>query len=111
MPLYKATAAGNVEMTPEEEAAFEASRVPAVQIPQSVTRRQAKQALLLGGKLAQVQPAIDGIADPTQRALMQIEWDESQVFERNRPALIQMATALGMSSDDIDQLFITAAGL
>jgi hypothetical protein len=84
---------------------------PVVVIPQAVTRRQAKQALLLSGKLASVQPAIDAITDPTQRAFMQIEWDESQEFQRHRPALLMMASAIGLDSAGIDQLFISAAGL
>jgi hypothetical protein len=84
---------------------------PAPLVPQAVTRRQAKQALLLAGVLAQVQPAIDAITDSAARAMVQIEWDDSQVFERNRPALIGLAGALGMSPEQLDQLFITASGL
>lgn len=80
-------------------------------IPQSVTRRQARQALLLAGLLSSVQAAIDGIADPIQRGLAQIEWDDSQAFERERPLLIALATALGLDSAELDQLFMTAAGL
>lgn len=80
-------------------------------LPQSVTRRQARQALLLAGLLDNVQPALDAIPDATQRRLMQIEWDDSQEFHRNRPALLALAGALGLNSSQIDQLFITAAGL
>lgn len=80
-------------------------------IPQSVTRRQARQALLLAGVLGSVQSAIDGIADPVQRGMAQIEWDDSQAFERNRPLLIALGTALGLDSAELDQLFVTAAGL
>lgn len=80
-------------------------------VPQSVTRRQARQALLLAGLLDNVQPALDAIPDATQRRLMQIEWDDSQEFHRNRPALLALAGALGLNSSQIDQLFITAAGL
>ena len=46
-----------------------------------------------------------------RRALAQIEWDDTQVFERNRPILIMLATALGLSSEQLDNLFITASGL
>jgi hypothetical protein len=81
------------------------------QVPRSVTRRQARQALLLSGKLAQVQPAIDSIPDPIQRGMVQIEWDDSQTFERNRPALIALATAIGLDSAQIDNLFIEASKL
>ncbi len=80
-------------------------------VPQQVTRRQAKQALLLAGLLSNVQPAIDAIPDATQRALAQLEWDESLNFERHRPILIALAGALGLDSDDLDDLFRTAAGL
>lgn len=80
-------------------------------IPQEVTRRQARQALLLAGLLSQVQPAIDAIADPTQRGLMQIEWEDSQTFQRSRPALISLATTLGLSGAQLDALFIKAATL
>ena len=84
---------------------------PPPAVPASVTRRQAKQALLLNGLLSNVQPAIDAIPDPTQRAMIQIEWDDSQVFERSRPALVALGSALGLSSAQLDSLFITAAQL
>lgn len=80
-------------------------------IPVSVTRRQAKQALLLNGLLGNVQPAIDAIPDATQRAMILIEWDDSQVFERNRPALIALGTALGLSSSELGELFVQAGAL
>lgn len=80
-------------------------------VPKTVTRRQARQALLLQGKLSLVQPAIDAIPDATQRALAQIEWDDSQDFERHRPLLISIGTAIGLSPDDLDTMFILAATL
>lgn len=81
------------------------------QVPQSVTRRQARQALLIAGHLSSVQPAIDAIQDALQRGMVQIEWDDSQTFERQRPTLIALATAIGMDSEAIDNLFIQAAQL
>jgi len=80
-------------------------------VPASVTRRQAKQALLLNGLLAGVQPAIDAIPDAAQRAMIRIEWDDSQVFERDRPALIALGSALGLTNAQLDDLFIGAAQL
>jgi hypothetical protein len=84
---------------------------PTVVVPQSVTRRQARQALLMAGKLADVQPAIDAITDPVQRGLLQIEWDDSLNFDRSRPALIALAAAIGIDSAQLDTLFITAGSL
>lgn len=95
-----------VPLTPQEIEAARMARVPA-----SVTRRQAKQALAINGLLANVQLAIDAIPDATQKAMMQIEWYDSQAFERHRPSLIAICTALGLSSDGIDDLFLLAETL
>lgn len=80
-------------------------------VPASVTRRQARQALLLAGLLDNVQPAIDSIPDPVHRGMAQIEWDDSQAFERDRPLLIQIGMALGLDDAGLDALFIHAATL
>ena len=87
---------------------YDGSQIVA-RVPEKVTARQAVQALISVNKLHLVQPAIDAIADPVQRAMVQAEWDKSQDFERNRPTLIALATAIGMTSADIDNLFIGAA--
>lgn len=80
-------------------------------IPQVVTRRQARQALLLRGLLDKVDPAIAAITDITQRGLAQIEWEDSQVFERTRPTLISIGNAIGLDSAGLDDLFVYAATL
>lgn len=80
-------------------------------VPHSVTRRQARQALLLAGMLDQVEPAIASISDPIQRGMAAIEWADSQAFERDRPLLIQLGAALGLDSAALDNLFIQASKL
>lgn len=80
-------------------------------VPQSVSRCQARKALLLAGKLDLVQPAIDAIADATGKALAQIEWDDAQNFLRTSATLAQIGAAIGLSSNDIDALFRQAAAL
>jgi hypothetical protein len=82
-----------------------------VPVPQSVSRRQARQALLAAGLLASVQPAIDAVQDATQRARMQIDWEDSQEFQRDHPTLLALGSALGLDSAGIDALFIAAAAL
>jgi hypothetical protein len=86
----------------------EATKPP---VPRSVSRRQARRALLAAGLLASVQPAIDAVQDATQRAQMQIDWDDSQEFQRDHPTLIALASALGLDSAGVDALFIAAAAL
>ncbi len=80
-------------------------------VPDKVTARQAVQALIAAGKLQLVQPAINAIPDPVQRAMVQAEWDKSQDFERNRPTLIALATAIGIDAAGLDALFIHAEDL
>ena len=85
--------------------------IPVTLPPTLVSRRQARQALALAGKLHLIQPAIDSLQDPLQRALAQIEWDDSAEFQRNWPLLTQLAAAVGISPEEIDDLFILANSL
>ena len=80
-------------------------------VPHTVTRRQARQALLLAGLLDDVPAAIDAIPDLTARRMAQIEWEDSLEFVRTRPLVVQIAGALGLDEAELDQLFITAAAL
>lgn len=80
-------------------------------VPQVVSRRQARQALLLAGLLDSVPPAIAAIPDPVMRQMAQIEWDDSQEFQRMRPLLVQLGYAIGLDDAGLDALFTTAQGL
>lgn len=82
-----------------------------VVVPQTITRAQAKLALLGAGLLNSVQPTIDAIPDPVQRSAAQIEWDDRLTFERTNPTLVALATAMGMTGEQLDALFIAAAQL
>jgi hypothetical protein len=84
---------------------------PPAGVPDQVSRRAARQVLLAAGLLNNVQPALDAIPDPMQRAMMQIEWEDSLYFQRKRPSLVALATALGLTSEQLDNLFIQAAAL
>jgi hypothetical protein len=104
--------------TPEVIAAWQAGNPLPPQVPQEVTRRQAKAALLQTGRLQRVQGCVDAIkaASPAQGDLVQIEWDDSQNFQRQRPSLIALATnpapyGLGMTLAELDDLFTLAATL
>ena len=81
-----------------------------VQIPQEITMRQARLALLDIGLLANVQTAINTLPEP-DKTKAQIEWEYSNALQRDNPFVTTLGTALGLSSDDIDNLFITASGL
>lgn len=80
------------------------------EVPQSVTMRQARLALLQAGKLSAVDAAIAGMVGVEGDAA-RIEWEFSSEVKRNQPLVLALAPVLGMTSDQIDQLFIAAAGL
>lgn len=82
-----------------------------VYVPQKLSRAQARGALILAGLIDHVQPALDAISDPLQRALAQNDWDNRLEFERTHPQLLAIAGALGLTDEQIDQLFITGATL
>jgi len=79
-------------------------------VPQSVTMRQARQALILAGKDEAVDAALAAIPG-TAGKLARAEWEKSQAVERDRPLVVQMGAALGLSEADLDQLFILAETL
>lgn len=81
---------------------------PPEPVPQSVTRFQARAALHLAGLLPQVEALMsDPATDPPAR----IAWQDAQEFRRQSPTVLAMAQALGLSEQQLDQLFTTAASL
>lgn len=80
------------------------------QVPQVVTMRQARLALLAAGKYAGVDAAIDSLPSP-QKEEARIEWDYARDVERNSPIVAMMGAALDLDDAALDKLFITAGGL
>ena len=79
-------------------------------VPQAVTMRQARLALLGAGLLSQVDAAIASLPSP-QKEAAQIEWEYAAVVQRNSGLVPAMAQALGMTEAQIDALFFLAATL
>lgn len=85
--------------------------VPAVAaVPESVTMRQARLALLGAGLLAQVNAAVANIPGAEGDAV-RIEWEFSSTVERNRPLALSLIAALGLTDAQLDDLFRQAAAL
>lgn len=109
MTLYRATAAGQVPMTPEEEDAMLAeweANASAVRIPQVVTMRQARLALSDAGLLEQVNTAVAAADEATR-----ISWEFAQEVKRTDTYVISIGAALGLTTEQIDNLFIEASVL
>lgn len=84
---------------------------PKPPVPAIVTKRQGRQQMTLMGIIGQVQPAIDAIEDPTERALVQSFWDDSTEYERHHPQMIALAESLGVTDEQMDDAFRAAAQL
>jgi len=89
------------EATASEVTAWESRVVP----PQSVTMRQARLALHQSGLLTTVDTAIANSTDME----LKIEWEFATEVRRDWASLVSMATALGMTSSDLDNLFVLAS--
>ena len=80
--------------------------VPAPYVPQVVSPFQARAALAQAGLLAQAEAAVAATDEVTKLA-----WQYAQEFRRNSPTLLTLATALGLTEAQLDELFTTAAGI
>lgn len=83
---------------------------PSAAVPQSVTMRQARLALLDAGLLDDVDTAIAAIPDPVERRKAEVTWEFSSEVERTQPFVLMLAPALGLNDAALDALFIDAKG-
>jgi hypothetical protein len=78
---------------------------PPPPVPQRVTRFQARAALLAAGLLDTAIATVAATNDP----FTQLVWAEASEWRRDNERLVGLATAIGLNSDQIDDLFRTAA--
>lgn len=98
------------ETTSDDLSLLGGNFITEIEIPKIVTMRQARLVLLQAGLLHQVQTAIDSLPSP-QKEAAQIEWDYSSEVHRNKPFVVMLGSALGLSNEQLDNLFITASQL
>jgi hypothetical protein len=80
-------------------------------VPLSVTPRQIRTALVLSGiSLSSIEAIIDSLPSPNKEIAL-IAWEYSVEFQRNNPLINQLAPLLGLSSKQIDDIFILASTL
>jgi hypothetical protein len=83
---------------------------PVPGVPQIVSMRQARLALLGAGMLGAVTEAINNLPEP-DRSVATIEWEYSQEVHRNRTLIHALGPMLGLSDAQLDGLFTVAATL
>lgn len=82
--------------------------IPPAPVPGEVTRRQAKIVLSRAGLLSKADVAIAAMeGQPGEEA--RIDWADASTFRRDNPLIAGMASALGLSDDQVDTLFRQAA--
>jgi len=99
--------------TQEEREAAIANDVEAkrkAKVPQVVTMRQARLALLQANLLPAVTGAINSLPSP-QKEAASIEWEYSQTVERSRGFVLTLGAALGLTDLELDNLFTLAGTL
>ena len=83
---------------------------PPPPVPQHVSMRQARLALLGAGLLAGIDAAVNGLPSP-QKEAARIEWEYSAEVQRCNGFVSVLAPSLGLTDAQTDALFIAAAGL
>lgn len=84
--------------------------VPSDPVPEVVTMRQARLALLSAGLLAQVNTAVANMPG-TEGDAASIEWEYAQEVRRDSPLVAGLSAALGLTDETLDNLYKVAAGL
>ena len=79
-------------------------------VPAVVTMRQAQLALLSAGMLAGVEEAIEAMPEPI-RSAARIEWQRASEVHRDASLVSGIKSQLGLTDDQIDQLFVFASGM
>lgn len=77
---------------------------PPPPVPDEIERLWARLALETAGLLATVEAAVAAADTATQ-----IYWADAASFRRDSPVLLSMTEALGLTSDQVDDLFRAAA--
>lgn len=78
-------------------------KIEPIEIP-AITARQLRLWLFSQNILSTVEQMITDIGGAAK-----IEWEYATEYNRTHPMVIQLGTALGMTSEQLDQVFITAA--
>ena len=100
----------NVVTVQDQIDAYEAQQLATKRKGLVVTMRQARLALSQAGKLTAVNEAI-AVMDEPDKTTVSIEWEYGSTVERVSPWIDTMATALGMTGEEMDALFELAATL
>ncbi|WP_422102017.1 hypothetical protein [Vreelandella sp.] len=92
-------------LTPEEQEQQRIEQLERWRASAAITPRQARLVLAKHGLLTSVTDAISAIEDEQQRQVAEIEWEYATSIERAAPWVNVLYGALGLSQEDVDELF------
>jgi len=101
--------AGELVVTDQVE--YDREEVVEVAIPSVVPKLSALKALSRAGLLDQVEPAIAAIEDPQERIDAGLDWAHSMTVDRHWPLVQSLKVTMGLTEEQLDDLFILASTL
>lgn len=99
-----------IDLTPQEIEEVNARQAESAPAPGVVTMRQARLALLSAGLLSLVDGAVKALKGPEGEAA-RIEWEYAGAVERQWPLVLSLGASLGLTEQQLDDLFLLAATL
>lgn len=93
-----------------EDGVFTPPPPPPIEVPDSITARQARLVLHSKGLLSSVEPSIEALPEP-ERTNAKIEWEYATTIHRNNQFITVLGNALGLTESQIDELFIEGVTL
>ncbi|MEG0923198.1 MAG: hypothetical protein RSD57_15920 [Comamonas sp.] len=95
------------QMKTAEQLADEARRAS---VPAEISRAQGKGILIQRGLMPAVQTYIAAIADPEEAMWADLAMNDATVWRRyDSPFLLQAAAALGLTDEQLDEMFIAGS--
>lgn len=94
------------DATAEEMMLLQQDNEPFQNVPTTITARQLRLALVDRGidigKIDEIINALPG----EQKTAAQISWEYAHTFKRNNPMLLQVAEAIGITEEELNDIFI-----
>lgn len=75
-------------------------------VPAVVSRAKGKIVLIRAGLWQSVLDYVAAIPDPAQRAIAEVALHDTQEWSRNSPFMAAISSALGVTEEQMDQLFV-----
>ena len=92
-----------IDKTPTPEEIAEANRA---KVPESISQMKLRKQLILSGiSIASIDALIQTLPQPN-RDLIYTMWEYAVVFDRHNPELNAMAEMLGVTQEQLDEIFI-----